>query len=300
MFVELPRQAAFTCREGAEQPEALVEAAARAGMPAVALVDRDGVYGAARFHRAAENAGVRALVGSEITLADGARLPVLVEDQDGYRNLCRLITRLKMGAAKGLGSIALDDLAPDAAGLVCLTGGRRGPLAAAIARGDREQARRTLDRLAGIFGRDNCFVEVQRHLDRAQERDLQRLVTLAREARLPLVATNQPLYCRPGGRAVADVFTCIREKTDLDHAGRLLARNGERDLKGGLEMARRFRDLPEALETSGELALRLAFTLKNLGYRFPDFPLPPDTAAFEHLRDLARRGRPVRYRDRPR
>jgi error-prone DNA polymerase len=299
MFVELHAQSAFSFLEGAEQPEAIVEAAVRLGMPAVALVDRDGVYGAARLHRAAENAGVRALVGSELTLADGSRLPVLVEDREGYRNLGRLITRLKLGAAKGAGRLTLDDLAAGARGLVCLTGGRHGPLAAAVARGDRVAARRTLDRLAGIFGRDGCFVEVQRHLDRAQERDLGRLVTLAREARLPLLATNQPLYCRAGGRAVADVFTCIREHTDLDHAGRLLAPNGERDLKGGLEMAQRFRDLPEALEVAGDLALRLAFTLKNLGYRFPDFPLPPDTTAHEHLRELAGRGARARYGDGP-
>jgi error-prone DNA polymerase len=299
VFVELHAQSAFTFLEGAEQPEALVDAAARAGMPALALVDRDGVYGAARLHRAAERAGVRAIVGSEITLADGSRLPLLVEDPDGYRNLCRLVTRLKLGAAKGAGRITLEELAPYAGGLVCLTGGRHGPLAGAIARGERDAARRALDRLAGIFGHDGCFVEIQRHLDRTQERDLGRLVSLAREARLRLLATNQPLYARPGGRAVADVFTCIREKTDLDHAGRLLARNGERDLKGGLEMAQRFRDLPEALETSGELALRLGFTLKNLGYRFPDFPLPPRTSAHEHLRELAERGAHARYGDGP-
>jgi error-prone DNA polymerase len=295
MFVELHAQSAFTFLEGAEQPDTLVNEAARLGMPAIALVDRDGVYGVARFHRAAENAGVRALVGAELTLADGARLPVLVEDRDGYRNLCRIITRLKLGAPKGNGRIALDDLAPYATGLVCLTGGARGPLAGAIARGDRAAARSVLDRLAGIFGRDSCFVEVQRHLDRGQERDLARLVTLAREARLPLVAANQPLHCRPGGRAVSDVFTCIREKTDLDHAGRRLTANGERDLKGGLEMAQRFRDLPDALANTGELALRLSFTLKNLGYRFPDFPLPPGTTAHEHLRELAEAGARSRY-----
>ncbi len=299
MFVELHAQSAFTFLEGAEQPEALAIEAARLGMPALALVDRDGVHGAARFYRAAESAGLRALVGSELTLADGARLPVLVEDRDGYRNLCRLITRLKLGAAKGAGRVTLDELAPYASGLVCLTGGLRGPLAAPVARGERDTARRILDRLAGIFGRDNCFVEIQRHLDREQERDLQRLVTLAREARLPLVAANQPLYARPGGRAVADVFTCLREKTDLDHAGRRLARNGERDLKGGLEMARRFRDLPDALAATGELALRLGFTLKNLGYRFPDFPLPPTTTAHAHLGELARRGARTRYGDGP-
>src|SRR5262245_16377284 len=151
MFVELHAQSAFTFLEGAEQPETLVAEAARLGMPAIALVDRDGVYGAARLHRAAENAGLRALVGAELTLADGSRPPVLVEDRDGYRNLCRLITRLKLGAPKGAGSVALDDLAPYASGLVCLTGGARGPLAGAIARGDRGTARRQLDRLAGIF-----------------------------------------------------------------------------------------------------------------------------------------------------
>jgi error-prone DNA polymerase len=299
VFVELHAQSAFTFLEGAEQPETLAAEAARLGMPAIALVDRDGVYGAPRFHRAAENAGVRALIGSELTLADGSRLPVLVEDRDGYRNLCRLITRLKLGAPKGAGRIALDDVEPYAEGLVCLTGGRHGPLAGAVACGDRETARRLLDRLAGIFGRDNCFVEVQRHLDRAQERDLERLVTLAGDARLPLLATNQPLHARPGGRAVTDVFTCIREKTDLDHAGRRLTANGERDLKGGLEMARRFRDLPQALAASGELALRLAFTLKNLDYRFPEFPLPPGTTALEHLRDLALAGARRRYGDGP-
>jgi error-prone DNA polymerase len=299
VFVELHAQSAFTFLEGAEQPETLASQAARLGMPAIALVDRDGVYGAARFHRAAENAGVRALIGSELTLADGSRLPVLVEDRDGYRNLCRLVTRLKLGAPKGAGRIALEDLEPYAGGLVCLTGGRHGPLAGAVAGGDRAAARAILDRLAGIFGRDNCFVEVQRHLDRAQERDLARLVMLAEAARLPLVAANQPLHAGPGGRAVTDVFTCIREKTDLDHAGRRLTPNGERDLKGGLEMAQRFRDLPEALANSGELALRLAFTLKNLGYRFPEFPLPPDVSALEHLRELARAGARRRYGEGP-
>jgi error-prone DNA polymerase len=299
VFVELHAQSAFTFLDGAEQPETLANEAARLGMPAVALVDRDGVYGAARFHRAAEHAGVRALIGSELTLADGARLPVLVEDGDGYRNLCRLITRLKLGAPKGAGRVTLEDLEPYAGGLVCLTGGRHGPLAGDVARGDREGARRTLDRLAGIFGRDNCFVEVQRQLTRAQERDLTRLVMLAGAARLPLVASNQPLYARPGGRAVTDVFTCIREKTDLDHAGRRLTENGERDLKGGLEMAQRFRDLPEALANTGELAMRLAFTLKHLGYRFPEFPLPPATGALEHLRELAHAGARRRYGDGP-
>jgi len=294
-FVELHAQSAFSFLEGAEQPETIAQEAARRGMSAVALVDRDGLYGVARFHRAAVEAGIRALLGSELTLADGARLPLLVEDREGWQNLCRAITAAKLGAPKGRSALTLDDLAPYADGLVCLTGGARGPLAAAVRRGDRDGARRALDRLVGIFGRANTFVEVQRHFDRAQERALERLVTLAREARVSLVATNQPLYARPGGRAVADVFTCLREKTDLDHAGRRLLASNERRLRDAAEMREAFHDLPAAVALSSELALRLGFTLKDLGYRFPEFPLPPGSSPLAHLRDLTARGVRARY-----
>jgi len=295
MFIELHAQSAFSFLEGAELPEAFAGAAARLEMPAVALVDRDGVFGAPRFTRAALDAGVKPIVGSEITLADGTRLPLLVEDREGYQNLCRLITRMKLGAPKGAAAAMLDDLAPYAAGLVCLTGGARGPLALRLAAGDVEGARGVLTRLVAMFGRSNCYVEVQRHLEREQERVLQGLVTLAREAQVPLIATSQPLYARPEGRLLADVFTCIREKTDLDHAGRRLSVNGECRLRSGWEMTRLFHDLPDALANTGELAMRLAFTLKDLGYRFPDFPLPPGETPLEHLRELVERGVRARY-----
>src|SRR5213594_2307162 len=295
MFIELHAQSAFSFLEGAEPPEAYAAAAARLEMPAVALCDRDGVYGAPRFTRAALNAGVKPIVGSELTLADGSRLPLLVEDREGYQNLCRLITRMKLGAAKGAAAATLDDLTPYAAGLVCLTGGARGPLARRVGAGDVEGARGVLERLVTIFGRSNCYVEIQRHLEREQERVLQGLVALARAAHVPLVATSQPLHARPEGRLLADVFTCVREKTDLDHAGRLLTVNGERRFRSGREMTRLFHDLPDALANTGELALRLGFTLKDLGYRFPDFPLPPGQTPLAHLRELVERGVRARY-----
>src|SRR5436309_2162034 len=188
MFIELHAQSAFSFLEGAELPEAFAGAAARLEMPAVALVDRDGVYGAPRFTRAALDAGVKPIVGSELTLADGSRLPLLVEDREGYQNLCRLITRLKLGAPKGSAAATLDDLEPCAAGLVCLTGGARGPLAWRLFAGDVKGARRVLQRLVAIFGGSSCYVEVQRHLAREQERVLQSLVGLAREAGAPLGA----------------------------------------------------------------------------------------------------------------
>jgi error-prone DNA polymerase len=216
-------------------------------------------------------------------------LILLAKDYKGYQNLCRLITRMKLGAPKGSASLALEHLEPSTAGLVCLTGGARGPLALRLAAGDDDGARRTLDQLVALFGRSSCFVEVQRQYSREQEQMLQRLVALARSARVPLVASNQPLFARPEGRPLADVFTCIREKTDLDHAGRRLLTNGERSLKSAHAMTELFRDLPDALDNTGELALRLAFTLKDLGYRFPEFPLPPGQTPLGYLRELTER-----------
>src|SRR3989449_215194 len=264
-------------------------------MPAVALCDRDGVYGAPRFTRAALDAGVKPIIGSEITLTYGSRLLLPGEDREGYQTLCHLTTRMKVGAAKGSAAVTLAELAPCAAGLVCLTGGAYGPLALRLDAGDVAGARGALERLVTIFGRSSCYVEVQRHLEREQERVVQGLVALARAAHIPLVATSQPLHARPEGRLLADVFTCIREKTDLDHAGRLLAVNGERRLRSDREMTRLFHDLPDALTNTGELALRLGFTLKDLASRFPDFPLPPGQTPLAHLRELVARGVRARY-----
>ncbi len=275
MFIELHAQSAFSFLEAAEQPETLAQEAARLEMPALALVDRDGVYGAPRFYREMTRLGLRAIVGSEITLQDSSRLPLLVEDREGYQNLCRLITETKLRESPA----TLDDIEAHSAGLVCLTG----------------TAEAHLDRLLGIFGRSGCFVEVQRHLDREEERRTQRLIALADRHRVPLVAANQPVYCRPGGRAVADVLTCVREHVDLDHAGRRLARNAERSLKPPRAMERLFADRPDAVANAAGLATRLDFTLKNLGYRFPDYPLPHGETSISYLTALAYRGARARY-----
>src|SRR5207248_332633 len=142
MYVELHAASAFSFLQGASLPETLVERAAALGYPALALLDADGVYGAPRFHKAAKQAGLKAIIGAELTIADSSqrsavsrripnpesripatwRLPVLVETADGYRNLCRLVTRMKMRAAKGEGALAIDELDGVTAGLVALAG----------------------------------------------------------------------------------------------------------------------------------------------------------------------------------
>jgi error-prone DNA polymerase len=295
MFVELHAKSAFSFLEAAALPEALAERAAALGQPALALVDTDGVYGAPRFYGACTRLGITPLVGAEVSMQDGGRLPLLVEDTEGYRNLCRLLTRIKMRAPKGEGTAGWDDLEEHAGGLVCLTGGVDGPVARRLARDGHEAARATLDRLAGFFGRFGVYAELQRDLSREQEACNEWLRAEAERLGLPLLASNAPLMALRDDRPLLDTLTCIRHGVTLAQAGRLLARNSEKFLKPGHEMERLFADCPAAVANSGELALRLGFTLKHLGYRFPDYPLPPGQTPIGFLRALCERGAATRY-----
>src|SRR5262245_32648942 len=295
LYVELHAKSAFSFLEATSLPETLAERVAQLDQGAIALVDTDGVYGAPRLYRAATRLGLKALVGAEVTLAGGGRLPLLVEDGEGYKNLCRLLTRIKMRAPKGEGAAALDDLAEHATGLVCLTGGDEGPLAARLARDGDEGARDILDGLVAIYGRSNVFVELQRHLQRAQEARNDWLRGQAESLGLQVLATNAPRLLAREDRPLLDVLTCIREHTTLEQAGRRLARNSERFVKTGALMERLFADCPSAIANTGELALRLGFTLKNLGYQFPDYPLPKGATPISFLRTLSEEGAQMRY-----
>jgi error-prone DNA polymerase len=295
MFVELHARSAFSFLEAAALPEALAERAAALGQPAIALLDADGVYGAPRLYRACTRLGLSALVGAEITLADGSRLPLLVEDREGYQNLCRLLTRVKMRAPKGEGAATLDELGEYAGGLVCLTGGGRGPVAAALEREGAAAGRGLLERLVAIYGRFNVFAELQRHLSRPQEARNEWLRGEAARLHLAPLATNEPRLIARRDRPLLDVLTCIREHTTLEAAGRRLARNSEHFMKSGATMERLFSDCPEAVANTGELAMRLGFTLKDLGYRFPDYPLPRGETPIGFLRTLAHAGARGRY-----
>jgi len=299
MFVELHARSAFSFLEAAVLPEALAERAAKLEQPAIALLDADGVYGAPRLYRACTRLGISARVGAEITLDDGSRLPVLVEDREGYQNLCRLLTRVKMRAPKGESAATLDELAEFAPGLVCLTGGERGPVARALEREGAGGGRRLLDRLVSIYGRFNVFAELQRHLSRPQEARNEWLREEAERFRVAPLATNEPRLVARGDRPLLDALTCIREHTTLEAAGRLLARNSEHFMKSGATMERLFADCPEAVANTGELAMRLGFTLKDLGYRFPEYPLPRGETPIGFLRGLAERGARDRYGDGP-
>ena len=151
-YVELHARSAFSFLEGASVPEELVVRCAELNMPAMVLADRDGVYGAPRFHMAAKKAGIRAHVGAEVTATDGSRYTLLVETRAGYQNLCRLITRMKLRAtSKGEGAVAQEELAEHAAGLVCLSGPGSAAILAAGGRDARAPRRFPGAERGGVF-----------------------------------------------------------------------------------------------------------------------------------------------------
>ena len=302
-YVELVCQSAFSFLAGASAPEDLVDQAAALGYDTIGIGDRDGVYGAPRAYKAATAAGVRALVGAELTVAGGG-VYLLVTERAGYRNLCRLITRGKLRAPKGECHLGWDDLEEHAAGLVALVGPdvsrAPDPIVGSAGGGAPEQRlggapEQRLDRMRTIFSRDRLYVAIARHHERAQERRLRHLVDYARALRLPLVATNAVRHATPADRRLLDVLTCIRLKTTLGDAGRRLLKNAECHLKSPAEMQALFRDLPEAVRNTRYIAERCSFTLANLGYRFPEAQIPPGETMDGYLHHLALAGASVRY-----
>ena len=295
MYVELHARSAFSFLEGASTPEALIAACAAYGMPSMALLDRDGLYGAPRFYLAAKKAGLQAHIGAEVSCLGGWRYPLLVAMPQGYHNLCCLITRMKLRSKKGQGAIEARELEEFSSGLICLTGGREGPLAHALRAGGKAKAKKCLEELCATFGKHNVYVELQRHFSIEEERRNQTAIELAGSMHLPLLATNGVCHVAPQDRELLDVFTCIRHHRVLSNAGGLLSANSERYFKSSAQMAMLFADLPEAIRNTEVLASRLLFTLKDLGYQFPSYPTPNHESQIAFLRKRTLEGMIQRY-----
>src|SRR5688572_15957029 len=209
MYIELHTSSAFSFLDGASSPEALITRAAELGYPALALLDRDGVYGAPQFYRAAKAAGLKAIVGAELTIGPSGTtsepgtpeprnprtseprnprtptwtLPLLVSSAEGYRNLCRVITRGKLRAAKGEASFTFEDFTGHTTGLIALVG--RAALDA-----ERHGVGGLVARLVSLFGRDQVWLELQRHFRRDDQAVIQSLLDLSAAFRVPVMASN--------------------------------------------------------------------------------------------------------------
>jgi len=253
-YVELHARSAFSFLRGSSLPEDLAHAAAAAGHGIFGLADVGGLYGIPRFHAIARRQGVRPLVGAEIDVEGGGRVALLCENRGGYKNLCRLLT---LGHAKGgkeACSVTPAQLADFRQDLVALSAGTSQQLVV----------------LAAHLGTERLFAEVRRHLDPRQERENRRRIDAARARGVRVVAGSGVRHAAPGGKPLFDALTCIRLKTTLDEAGRRLSRNAERHVRPPREIAAQFRDLPEAVRLTREIAERCAYTLDDLGYELPE------------------------------
>ncbi|HJU37445.1 MAG TPA: error-prone DNA polymerase [Gaiellaceae bacterium] len=294
-YVELHAHSAYSFLDGASQPEELAARAAELGYEALALTDHDGVYGSLEFAHAAQHFGVRPITGTEVTLADGSHVTLLVESARGYANLCRLLTAAHAHTRDStnrepsppcLDQALLEELNE---GLVCLSGCARDGLAVR----DPNAAAR----LARAFGRERFFVELQRPYERGDARRNARLRELAASLGVQTVATGD-VHAHDRGRvALQDVLVAVRCRTSLEGCERERRGNHEAVLLPPEELLERFADCPEAVHNTARLAERLEFDLtEELGYRYPDFS-DGEEPAIVQLRRVCERAFAERYND---
>ncbi|HZB03807.1 MAG TPA: DNA polymerase III subunit alpha [Actinomycetota bacterium] len=304
-FVHLHCRSYFSLKDGAYSPEDLALGAAERGMPAVALTDRDGLYGAVRFTDACHRVGVQPILGARLTLGDGGpagvrpsvdpRVLLLARDAVGYGNLCRLITEAHMSGERGEPSLSPRAVMARAEGLVCLLGPESPP--GAMALGGRPGAARELLRpWREAFGRW-CFVEVRHLMEPGSTAEIRTLLRLAEDAGLPGVATNPVRHLAPEDAFLADALECMRQIVPVDDH-HLSRRNTEGHLKSANEMRALFADRPDLCDATVRIAEACTFDLGLGRVHFPDFPTPRGRSATSVLAERCHAG--VTWRGLPR
>jgi len=283
-------KSSFSFLEGASHPDEYVEEAATFGLSALALTDRDGVYGVVHAHRRALELGVRLVIGSEVSVEDGTRIVLLAADRSGYANLCRLITRGRLRSDKGSSSVTWDEVCAHAGGLLALWGGERSALTGAI------EPLHVATSLKDAFD-DRLYAIVARHRRAEEKEEEARLRRRATRFGIPFVAAVETLYHSPSRRPLQDVLTCIRHGTRLTTVGRMTRPNAEHALKSPRAFAELFDDDFPAVLRTREVAERSAFTLGELRYRYPSEQLPDGKTSSEWLRELTLTGARERYGD---
>jgi DNA polymerase III subunit alpha len=273
-FVPLRVMSAYSLLEGAIEPKAMAKLAKERGFPAIAICDRNGLYGAVPFANACIDEGVQPVIGALLGIArdDGGSqvdyLPVLAQDETGYQNLCHLVSSAHLDRPLALEPhVPLGALAGRSDGLIALTGAGEGALTRLLAAGQRPRAEAFLADLAGLFpGR--LYVELARRGDAVEEAAEEELIALAYARDLPLVATNPAHFGEPHQHKAHDAMLCIAASSHVDAADRVRS-NPEAWVKSAAMMAEIFADLPEATANTLVVAQRCAFAPP---YRKPILP----------------------------
>ncbi|MGB1895742.1 MAG: DNA polymerase III subunit alpha [Parvibaculales bacterium] len=260
-FVHLRTHSAYSLLEGALPVKTLTQTALASSMPALAVTDRNNLFGALEFAETAAGLGVQPIIGATLNIRDGdisGDLVLLVKNEAGYTNLMALISaaHLESEGKQGPG-VAFDEIAASADGLICLTGGPDGLINQLLESNQTEAANNKISILNSVFG-DNLYIELQRYGDASEDEIEAQLVDFAYAMDLPLVATNQAYFASADDYRAHDALICIAEGRYINEEDRRRL-TPEHRLKSAEEMCALFADLPEALENTVEIAQRCAF-----------------------------------------
>ena len=262
----------------------------------MALTDHDNLSGAMEFARLANSLGIQPITGAEITLSDGSHLTLLARDRAGYRNICRLLTFSRMENRR---EPQLDPelLSHHAEGVILLTGCPNGRVPALLSEGKWREAEEEARNYLDWFGADNVFMELQQNLVKGDTLRCRRLVEMARKLGVSVVATNNVHYHAPERSRLQDALVAIRHNRTLEETHRERRPNSNFHLKSHGEMARLFEEVPQALKNTMAIAERCSgFNLENnLGYRFPDHPVPEGHTPLSYLKKLCYEAAMRRY-----
>ncbi len=293
VYAEIGITTNFSFLRGGSHPQDYVHEASDLRLPVIGIADHNTLAGVVRAYVELENPEVefkpKLLIGSRLVFMDGAPdILVYPRDRAAYGRLCQLLTRGKRGddTEKGECHLDLDDLLEFAEGQLL-----------AVMLPHRFEATKALDVLGQLqrSRADGVWLAASLLYRGDDRRRLVRLQRIASTAGVPLLATNEVLYHHPARRPLQDVLTCIREKTTIETIGKRLEANAERYLKPADEMARLFRDVPEAIAETMRFASRITFSLAQLKYQYPDEPVPPGKTAQRHLEDLTWQGAHKRF-----
>ncbi len=302
-FVHLDVRSFFSLKEGAFSPEALARRAAELQMPSVALADRDGLYGTARFVDACEREGVRPILGASLTVRESGTLPLpramagrkptdasvllFARDAAGYANLCRLVTDAHMTGERGDPSLTPEQIFARAGGLVAILGPTSPPAALALA-GRNDAARRSLEPYREAFG-DRTYVGIANRLEQGSAKEIRALLRLVERAGIRAVATNPVRYLVPQDAFLADALECMRELVPINRTN-VSRRNAEGWLKPASEMRGLFGERPDLVTATLQIAESCAFDIGLRTVNFPDFPTPRGRSSSSVLAERSWRG----------
>jgi len=283
-YAELHCRTNFSFLEGASHPDELVNRAAELGLAGLAITDRNSVSGIVRAHVAAKSAGLKLLIGAEITPVDAQPVVLLATDRRAYAQLSLLITHGRRNAAKGDCQLTFDDVTRHSSGLLACV-----PLTRCL-----KDQQNSLSHYRECFG-DRCYGLAELHRGPHDDLLLHQMSRLAREASVPLAAANDIHYHIPERQPLQDVLTAIRHGCPVAELGDRRFPNAERHLKSAAAMRQLFAQMSVAVLRTKEVADRCSFSLDELRYEYPEELCPKGRRATEYLEELTWRGASDRY-----